>query len=169
MKTYFHYGVEVIYQQLIDISFKEQLKGANIHYTELPILENDVVTYVVDGIKKYACIVHKDSPDTYVENVYITTEIPLDMQWENLILDCEDQKAGEAPMNLKTKAKVILQKAIKMAKENDNQEDFNWFMPTEDPKPEAIKLALAAMGYDVDMILSMDHHDIDKDFLNALI
>ena len=45
------------------------------------------------------------------ENVYITDSIPLDMNWDLLVKDCEAQKSGKAPMEMVTKAKLIVDKA----------------------------------------------------------
>lgn len=162
-----HYGKEVIYQCLQDESFRDYLKLNNIDYVDLPILENDVLTYVKDGVQKYACIEQGIAPDSYIEHVYLTENIPIDLSWNNLIADCKDQYHGEAPMPLKTKAKAILEKASKLAAENKSKE-FDWFGDSE-VTTEEIKRTLGAMGYYIGDILSMDHHDVDDDFLNTLL
>lgn len=164
MKKYTHYGVEVVCQQLIDTNFKSKMKKEGVKCTELPILKNEVLVCEKDGVVKYACIIRENAPDTCIENVYITTSIPLDMSWEKLVLDCQAQQSGAAPMQIKTKAKLICEEAEKMAM---NQEEGNWFNVPE-LNSRDFTTALAAMGYDIDDIMDMDHHDISVDFLRRM-
>ena len=164
MEKYLHYNEEVIYQQLADTSFKEELKKNDIDYMELPILDSDVITYIKDGKRKYACIVVNNTAETYIENVYITDQMPLDMNWENLVLDCKGQRNGEPPMEMETKAKVICDKAEEMALA-EAKCGF-WEIPEVDPK--IFRMALISLGYNLDDIYEMDHHDIDEEFLDRM-
>lgn len=167
MRKYTHYGKEVIYQQLVDESFRMVLKKNGIKYIDIPILENDVLMYEKDGKTRYVCIVTGNAPDAYIENTYMTTDIPVDMNWNNLLLDCQGQKNGEKPMELKTKAKLICEKAEEMAMEKAAENIENIFeLPELDPRE--FRLALIAMGYSLDEIKEMDHSDIDEDFLNRM-
>lgn len=169
MTTYTHYGIEVKYSQIEDITFAEQMKKENVQCVALPILEHDVYECTKDGIKKYAVVEQVNWPDAYLENVYITSSIPVDLSWENLILDCKGQKSGEAPMALKTKAKVICEAAEDMALTEacKDRTDADFFtMPTIDPK--VFRLALISLGYSLETILKMDHHDVSERFLKEM-
>lgn len=70
IEKYTHYGVNVVYQ-IIDTfknnNFRQELKENGIAWTDLPILDTDVLTSVKDGITKYACI--KKGAE-YAERVY---------------------------------------------------------------------------------------------------
>ena len=156
MDKYIHYGVDVTYQQLVDKSFRDDLKKAGIPYTDLPILENDVLTYEYDGKRRYAVIELGNAPDAYIENVYITTEIPLDMDWEALLRDCHGQRCKEEPMPLKTKARIICEKAYDIA------------LPETTPE-NVFSAVLPSLGYSADDILEMDHHDISDDFIKKYV
>lgn len=164
MKKYLHYNEEVIYQQLADTSFKDELKKNDIDYMELPILDSDVITYIKDGKRKYACIVVNNTAETYIENVYLTDQIPLDMSWENLVLDCKGQRNGEPLMEMETKAKVICKKAEEMVLAETKCE----FYEIPEVSPEMFRLALISLGYTIDDICGMKHHDINEDFLNKM-
>ncbi len=168
MDKYIHYGVDVTYQQLVDKSFRDDLKKAGIPYTDLPILENDVLTYEYDGKRRYAVIELGNAPDAYIENVYITTEIPLDMDWEALLRDCHGQRCKEEPMPLKTKARIICEKAYDIALPETTPENvFSAVLPEADPRE--FKYALISLGYSADDILEMDHHDISDDFIKKYV
>lgn len=161
--NYTHYEKMVFHKQLTDKSFKSTLKENGIEYTELPVMENDVLTYAEDGETKYALIAKENATDTYVENVYITNEIPTDMSWSNLLLDCQGQKNGEKPMELKTKAKLICEKAYQIAIEPN----MNMFQIAE-LKAEDFRIALTKLGYTLSEIKEMDHHDVDEKFLEEM-
>ena len=167
MKKFIHYGKEVIYQQLNDATFRDALDKEGISYIELPLIENDVLMYEKNGIEKYACIVKGNAPDVYIENVYITTQIPLDLSWENLLLDCLGQTHGEEPMRLKTKAKMICEKSISMVlEENVGREKEFWTEKKVDPRE--FRLALCTLGYSIERILEMDHYDVSSEFLEEM-
>ena len=97
-KTYKHYGKDVVFQQLQDMRFINALKENHVEYKELPILDYRVLLYSKDMEDKYAVIIPVNAVETYLENVYITTEIPQDMSLENLIEDINNQRNGEKPM-----------------------------------------------------------------------
>lgn len=164
MKTFMHYGKEVIWQQAYGGEFRTHLKNEGVDFIDLPILGNDVLRYSKDGRTRYACIKSVNAPDEWLEDIYITFDIPLDMSWENLIKDCDAQRHGEPPMALFTKARLICDAALEMIK---NHSEFSFF---EDPdvSPADFKLALINLGYRLDDILSMDHHDVSNAFLEAM-
>ena len=164
MKTFMHYGKEVIWQQAYGGEFRKHLKNEGTSFVDLPILGSDVLMYSKDGRTRYACIKSVNAPDECLEDIYITFDIPLDMSWENLINDCDSQRHGEPPMVLPTKARLICDAAVKMIKDNS---EFSFF---KDPEisPADFKLALINLGYRLDDILSMDHHDVSNDFLEAM-
>lgn len=166
IEKYTHYGINVVYQ-IIDTfknnNFRQELKENGIAWTDLPILDTDVLTYVKDGITKYACI--KKGAE-YAERVYITESVPLDMDWNKLIYDCDCQSRGSDPMPLKTKAKTICEAAEKMALDKA-AENLSFFdMPKLDPKE--FNIALIHLGYSLQDIKDMDCHDIDDDFLSDM-
>lgn len=166
MEKYTHYGKEVIYQQLENQSFKSALRDAGISWIELPLLDSDVVAYTKDGTTKFACIVKGNAPEVYLEDVYLTESIPLDMSWNGLVLDCQAQRAGEQPAELKTKAKAVCEKAEEMALQKA-ETDSLFSMPQIDPL--VFKTALISLGYAPEDILEMDHHDIDEEFLEKMV
>ena len=170
MRKFMHYGKEVIYQQIGDVSFRDLLDKEGIKYVDLPLLEDDVLMYEKDGKTRYVCIVRANSPDEYIENTYMTSEIPVDLSWRNLMLDCKRQKSGEEPMKLKTKAKLLCEKAtdmaMKSARERAEPGSMIWTIPEVDPRD--FRLALIALGYNIDIIMEMDHHDVDEKFLEDM-
>lgn len=102
------------------VHFKDFLKSEKVNYIELPILDQDVV-YYKRGLKKEAYALIKSGE---YENVYITDSIPLDMNWDLLVKDCEAQKSGKAPMEMVTKAKRIVDKACNDA--TKSTDDLIW-------------------------------------------
>lgn len=169
MEKFTHYGIEVVYQ-LLDTykgnNFRQTLKENGVEWTDLPVLEPDVLTYTKDGVRRYACIKERQE---FTEVVYITESIPLDMDWGKLIDDCDQQNNGEAPMEMETKARIICRKAEEMALEyviENNKKENPFFMPRI--TPEELKRAFIALGYSREDILDMDHHDVADDFLDML-
>lgn len=167
-KTYKHYGKDVVFQQLQDMRFINALKENHVEYKELPILDYRVLLYSKDMENKYAVIVPVNAVETYLENVYITTEIPQDMSWENLIEDINNQRNGEKPMELKTKAKLLCEKAEKLVLENQTNEDYFNSLDTE-IDPGLFRMALTTLGYTIEDVLEMDHHDIDEEYLKGFL
>lgn len=156
-----HYD-KIVYCQTIEGGhFKELLKSEKVDYIELPVLDQDVV-YYKRGLKKEAYALIKSGE---YEDVYITDSIPLDMNWDLLVKDCEAQKSGKAPMEMVTKAKMIVDKAcINATKSTDDLLEV-----PKKPDTTAIRVALAGMGYGIDDLKQMDHHDIDDDFGKKLV
>lgn len=157
-----HYNVNVTTQYRND--FRSDLKEAGICYTELPILRPDVLSYEYHGQHMFAVI----KPCEGCEKIYLTEQVPLDMSWENLIKDCDAQSSGSDPMELHTRAYLLLQTAIKVARDAKNHEDSFTFTPLVEPTAREISEALISVGATVERILEMDHHDIDDSLLDEL-
>ena len=162
IKELTHYGRKVTYQ-VISTFFKEDLRKAGLDYIEAPNLDHDIVFYKWNGQDRYAVIKQGDG----FESVYVTDAFPLDADWELLLRDCQDQMEGKEPMEMKTKAKTILDEACGNAAEACQGKEIDFFDPKE-PTALDVKLALARLGYNVKEIKKMDHHDVDQDFLERL-
>lgn len=68
-------------------------------------------------------------------------------------------------MEMVTKAKRIVDKACNDATKSTD----DLFEVPEKPDAAAIRVALAGMGYGIDDLKKMDHHDIDDDFWKKLV
>lgn len=102
-----HYD-RVVYCQTIEGGhFKDLLRSEGVNYTELPVLDQDIIYYKKDLKKEVYALIKSGE----YEDVYITASIPLDMNWNLLVKDCEAQKSGKPPMEMVTKAKMIVDKA----------------------------------------------------------
>lgn len=170
IKTYKHYGKEVIFQQIQDKRFIDVLKENNVNYTELPILDYRVLLYHKEAENYYAIIVPVNAVEVYLENVYITKEIPLDMNWENLVEDINNQRNGETPMMLKTKAKLLCEKAEKLVLESENKNDDGFFSSLDtEINPAYFRQALITLGYSIEEVLEMEHHDVNEEYLRRFL
>ena len=89
-----HYGIEVSHQR-IGRKFEDCLKEKGIRYIELPLLEDKVLRYEYEGKRRYAYIAPANGREEYLENVYITSEIPEDLSWSNIELDYRIQREKE--------------------------------------------------------------------------
>ena len=158
-----HYGVEVTIQYCD--SFRTELKKSGISFTDLPLLEPDVLTYEYNQHQMYAIV----KPCEDGEKVYLTSQVPLDMSWENLMRDCDSQVAGADPEELHTRAYILLQDAIKVAREVRIKEEEHFsFVPVEPTDKEIVNALAIHNGISVDDLMNMDHHDIDPDTLDSL-
>lgn len=156
-----HYD-RVVYCQTIEGGhFKDLLRSEGVNYTELPVLDQDIIYYKKDLKKEVYALIKSGE----YEDVYITASIPLDMNWNLLVKDCEAQKSGKPPMEMVTKAKMIVDKACNDATKSTD----DLFEVPKKPDAAAIRVALAGMGYGIDDLKQMDHHDIDDDFWKKLV
>lgn len=168
MKTLEHYGKVVFYEQF-DTSYTEVLKKNNITYVELPILSHKVIAYSKNSTTYFAVIEYGNSPDTYLENVYVTREIPLDMSWQNLVNDVRNQLHGEKPAKMKTKAKLLCEKAEELTLEGNVDYEKNFFEQFDRPlSSKQFRLALSSLGYSIEDLLEMEHYDVDEEFLKSM-
>lgn len=166
-KVFKHYGVDVIYQSLdYGQSYREILESHGVDYTELPLLDHTVFKYKNGEETRYALDVRTGE---YGE-VYITSEIPADLNWEKLRTDCREQSKGAPPMPFKTRAALLCETAINMCNDDffGTVSNDDWFAADFVLTPSAFRTALAHLGFDFDDILKMDHHDVADDFLKEM-
>ena len=156
-----HYDRVVYCQTIEGRHFKDLLRSEGVNYTELPVLDQDIICYKKDLKKEVYALIKSGE----YEDVYITASIPLDMNWNLLVKDCEAQKSGKPPMEMVTKAKMIVDKACNDATKSTD----DLFEVPKKPDAAAIRVALAGMGYGIDDLKQMDHHDIDDDLWKKLV
>lgn len=154
-----HYGVEVVYQECEPGEFEEQLRKQKIKYKHLPILDKKIIKYKKDGEDKYAYFAHS----TTCDRIFVTTEIPEDMRWENIDLDYRMQSEGGKPMPLVTRARLLYDKAIDLAAgiELQKRELFEVTMPPH-VSDTNLNMALISLGSSLAEIRGMDHHDVPE-------
>lgn len=162
IKEFNHYGV-IVLRQVIGSRFKDTLEQKGVDYIALPFIDDEVYRYTYDGKRKYAYITHSNAPEEYIEHVYITTEIPEDMNWKNIELDYLGQATGEKPMKIQTRAKVLYDAAKDIVKKNTKESDKNIFFNFFDNKIDEKELnyALISLGTNLEELRAMDHHDVD--------
>lgn len=166
MKTYEHYGIEVK-KQYVDRPFLVLLREKGIEYTELPIVEHHVAVYECDGNKRYALMI----PQSEYEAVYLTEEIPMDLSWDALRYDVDAQYEGEAPRQMPTRLKVLIETALDRAykilgaagEQDVFAKDFS--LPSEDDLYPLVRTELVRAGFDLQNLDIVDSHDVDPDFL----
>lgn len=161
MNKFMHYGAEVTVQSLAH-SFEDDLKKEGIEYVELPLLENKVLRYCYNGKKRYAYITYPNVAEEYAENVYITEEIPDDMNWDNIERDYRAQMDGEEPMLLATRARVLYDAAYKMACDNPVKEPDGFLAWMQGPSKKELDLALITLGTSLQELREADHHDVPE-------
>lgn len=170
MKNVFsHYGVEVI-RQIISKRFISVLDQKGIEYTELPLVEHWVVSYVLDNTKKYA-LINPCGDNEYAEYVYTTTEVPFD-GWDALVSDVEAQVVGEEPKKMSTRLRIVLDAAYKSAVEQVEASPSDSFIPddtSEDKILEEMVYCLIHMGFDKSDLKRMDSSDVDQEYFGKVI
>ena len=166
MEKFTHYGTEVMHQYIeLEFQFEDALTEKGIEYTYLPIspnndIRNNVVKYFIDGDAKYALLID--------DHCIITTAVPEDGDWYNLYIDIRDQINGEEPQKMKSKARMIIEKAEKWAKEElADKNDIMSFLKT--PTTHDIGIKCVALGYEPEKLLKMPHEDISDEYLEELI
>lgn len=159
-----HYGVAVLVQSL-DSSFEDDLEKAGIDYVLLPVAEHKIYKYTTQGQTRYALVTFPNVPEEYREEVYITSQIPDDMDWDKLVEDCRNQANGEEPAQLPTHARVMYDRAVALVenehRENGKMADFlSWL--TWKPQAKDINFALISFGSSIIELLQEDHHDLPE-------
>ena len=169
MKTFKHYGIDVT-RQIIETEFYQTLLKNNIPYTE-PACSPDLNLYVytVDGMTKYAVVKPLSIPDAYEEAIYITTSIPFDLDFNKLVQDIEAQNDGAAPMQPKTKLKLVLDTILSQIDNKLQPFAAEAELLSDDEIISQTVIDLAGYGYDKNRLLHSDHDDIDEDFYNKLL
>ncbi len=160
--TFYHYGIKV-YVRLSENGIYSDLKEAGIDYIALPLIDNKVVKFNLNGKKVYAYCVMTDIDEKSYERIYITEEIPEDMNWKNIEEDYTNQLHGEECMRLKTRARVLFDEAKSMAYNyvkkqilRKNPEEM-WKFPLV--KKKDIEYPLIVLGTSWNELLDEDHHD----------
>lgn len=163
-KTMQHYGKPVFYQKG-NTDFKGLLRRQEIPFIEVPDLWNDVVFYNHNHKDKYAVIVC-DNPRE--QEVYITSTIPLDMDWDLLIVDCKSQMQGNPPIEMDAKAKLILDVACDRVLCGIQDLTENPELLTESLVSKVCD-EIVFMGYRMEDLKIMDHHDVDQKVWDAIV
>ena len=156
-----HYGVTIL-RQTTENSFEDTLKQKGIDYVALPFVDDIVYRYIYDGKRKYAYITYGNLPDEYTEHVYITSEIPEDMNWKNIELDYLGQTTGEEPMIMQTRAKVLYDAAKDIVRKNGVKNDENILLhPFYKIDEKELNYALISLGSNLEELRAMEHYDVD--------
>lgn len=158
-----HYGIDVLVQSL-DSSFEDDLKKAGIDYVLLPVAEHRIYKYTTQGQTRYALVTFPNVPEEYREEVYITSQIPDDMDWDKLVRDCQDQGNGEEPMKIPTHARIMYDKAVLFVEHNSKKDGKQSFLEWLSWKPQEkdINYALISFGSSIAELLKEDHHDVPE-------
>lgn len=161
MKKFLHYGKEIMVQWGEE-SFVYALKRKGVKYKELPIIipeikNSYVVKYEFDGKEKYAYII----PGTEMETIYTMEQIPDDCDFYKIAIDENGQSKGEEPMQIKTRAAMMAEIAIRNVDKKDPFIDF-------DEDYYEIYKELILIGCPIWEIEEMDHHDIDEDWIQKV-
>lgn len=172
MKILQHYGIDVVFQ-IIEENFRDVLHNADIQYDELPILDVDVIRYVKDGTTKYACIGHEDEG---YRCIYITEQIPDDLDFKLLMEDIDNQVRHGVPIEKEGKLHKLIGKVINdLADIMATEEPLEDFFSSSIKEPaikdivEAFKVEYAARAYRIDDLKNMEHSDIDPEFFQEFL
>ena len=90
------------------------------------------------------------------------------MDWDLLIADCKSQMQGNPPIEMDTKAKLILDVACDQVLCGIQDLTENPELLTDDTV-SSIQMELNSMGYKMKDLKLMDHHDIDQKVWDALV
>ena len=158
MKNYSHYGVKVYLRFVREGNFIDILQKNQIEYFELPYIEKmkteKIIAYEGKGTNKrmFAIIVPYGSPEKSGEKVYITTEVPIDGNWNKLISDVDAQRRGSTPMEVESRLHKVLDILL------EAESDFS-----------RLRIGLNAYGYDINTLDQINAHDVDQDFLKKIM
>lgn len=166
MKKFLHYGKEVMFQEGED-SFVYTLKRKGVKYTDLPIVipeikNSYVIKYEFEGKEKYAYIIRA----TETEKIYTIEQIPDDCDFYKIAIDEMRQSKGEDPMQMKTRAAMMTEIAIRNV--DSRQDPFADFEENYKEDYNAVYNELIRIGCPIWEIEEMDHHDIDEDWIRKV-
>lgn len=174
MKNYLHYGVIVYLRFVREESFINILQKNQIKYFELPYIERmkaeKIIVYKDKGTNKriFAAIVPCGLPEKPSEKVYITTEVPIDGNWNKLISDVDAQRKGGTPMKVESRLHRVLDILLEdMA--NDKYNSFVDAMSPAEPDFSHLRIGLNAYGYNIDTLDQVNAHDVDQVFLKRIM
>ena len=168
MGEYLHYN-QIVRMFRKDSSFTDVLMENQLTYEELPIIDADVVRFLYNNKIVYAC-----SKSLAVGNIIYFTEVyPADADWESLITDIHNQSQfNKEPMAKPSKAGVIIKSATESMRKyipidsEMKRDSLRIFTETE---LSLVKDMISKMGYSVEELKKMDHHDVDESMLKLLI
>lgn len=168
-----HYGNKVTHEAYTE-SFINILERNNIEFTELPLLDNLVITFNYDGEKKYALILDSEHYQEY-EHVFITNAIPDDMDWEKLATDCSNQFSGGEPKQMNSRFSLVVEKAYNNAVDElvENKNEGVHFVDEDNiPEEKLYKMIykyLVNYGYDVNRIKKINTGDVVREFNEKIL
>lgn len=180
MKEFLHNGEKVIYQTVQDERFLDLLNKAGIIPEELPEdnMSYRVFKYTKDGVKRYACVMVANAPDTYIEKIFITYAFPED-GFENLMLDIVGQKQGDNEKIIRSRLSVANAKAESSALEwikKEYPEQYNNYIlygefPEEIQKEynNMYKLSMNYFGYHIEDLEKISAPDCDMDYMKNVL
>lgn len=94
-----------VVKQYRENDFKEDLKKRGILYTDLPILDQDVIRYQAVGTDRYALMRPAAESGPWV---YITAQVPDDLEFGFLVTDVDLQAYGKEPARVEAKLHKVL-------------------------------------------------------------
>lgn len=179
MKEFVHNGETVKYQEIQDENFLNLLNNAGIIPEEIPDenLNYRVFKYEKDNKKIYACVLVANDPETYVEKVYITYEMPED-GFYNMMLDVTGQLGGAEPKTTRSRLGIAMQEAFERAnKWIQKKYPENYMMWSMMGYPEniqneyndVVKQALQHFGYSLEMMDMISAPDVDMKYMKNLL
>lgn len=174
MKNYLHYGIIVYLRFLREESFINVLQKNQIKYFELPYIEKmkaeKIIVYKDKGNNRrvFAAIVPCGSPEKPSEKVYITTEVPIDGNWNKLISDVDAQRKGSTPMKVESRLHMVLDILLEDIA-NDKYDPYVDMMSPAELDFTHLRVGLNAYGYDIDTLDQVNAHDVDQVFLKKIM
>lgn len=174
MKNYLHYGINIYLRFLRGDSFINVLQKNQIKYFELPYIERmkaeKIIVYKDKRTNRriFAAIVPCGSPEKPSEKVYITTEVPIDGNWNKLISDVDAQRKGSTPMKIESRLHMVLDILLEDIA-NDKYDPFVDVMSPAEPDFTHLRVGLNAYGYDIDTLDQVNAHDVDQVFLKKIM
>lgn len=182
-----HYGIDVEFKIMQGDSFANYLFNKGIKFQELPILDERVIMYNENEIKKYALIIVMCNAEQYSEKVYITTQIPDDINWRNIAFDHINQEKGQEPMKLQSRFKTVsdyiythkIDNIIRLlgGETNNTNGKIKFEEDTDDilskfPENKVYKTIysfLQSYGYDVNYLKNANISDVDSTFIENIL
>lgn len=175
--NYTHYGNPVRFRRTEN--FRLFLKNEGIEYVDLPIMAKhgfekvSVISYNYKNQKRYA-VLSSWEYGSY-EDCFIIDCIPDDCDFGRLIDDVLGQADGRPPMEMRTKASMLLKLACDNAekklmeieiKNNTLFENMIYGRENDDEFYTTVRYELIYLGYSIETLEKMDHHDVNESFFN---
>lgn len=173
-REYTHYGQKVVHFYN-ERSYELILEDNDIKYEILPILSSDY--RVIRYNDKYALCHTLRVPDDFCEEVLVFEKIPDDLDLDALLQDIRNQKSGEKPMEMRSKAKKLISEAINDVREKTRDEDnydiCSMTTPIEQDYESFVRECAfyiqGKYGYTRSYMERLPHYDVDEKFWNDLL